>query len=892
MSVDSRKQFRHSDSASESDGSDEDNQSHTSSQIDNTSAPVAAKNKKRSSRKSRQEWDVVEGLKEGQKCQDKPEKYQGYMMKRRKWPMKGWHKRFFVLDNGILTYAKTSSDIQKGKYHGLMDIGLAVITFKRPRQRIDIDAEEQVHHLKMKDRSLFDEWLKQLRHHRLYRQHEYMYGTKDSTRLSEINSPVEERPTLTSANLPEIALQQPLKRDVIRQSSFKGGQGRVVTWLLDSSGFELSGKNLQSCQAEIGELRDLLEKIQGLPLSTTFSTEHQSMSRCGPGIPLLLPPSPTDRLHASASNPNLLNYSSNGHFPPSSPNQLPSEPAFFAGHEFRIQELKLREHFLSKSESVFIKLKDLLNMISTERERIRNALEQDLDTGSLGAMKNSLIEVQKQNTELRARLARIHADSNIPDGPVMPLLSPMPSVRISRTTDKANLAQSMSLDSFSLSEYYDAEENIGTISDSSSEPSDEEVSSEISEDGNDTDNTGGISGKPYASTSLLNSICATGRRSRLPVPKPESPDVSLWNLLYRNIGKDLTKISMPVTLNEPLSMLQRLCEELEYSELLDKAAEYDDPYERMPLTAKAVAAFAVSGYASSFYREGHKPFNPILGETYECVREDKGWKFIAEQVSHHPPVSACYCESRNFKLWQDVRIKTKFWGKSMEIQPLGNVHVILPKYRDHYKWNKVTTCVHNLLGGQRWADQYGEMTITNGNIVCKLTFTKGSNNSSPKRYEVYGNISTADGNVVHKLFGKWNEAFFCGHASSAKCVWRPGAMPEDYELYYGFTRFAIELNELDPDTAKFLPPTDSRFRPDQRLLEEGKIAEAESEKHRLETAQRERRKNLEMGGEDPKPMWFKKVLADGKTETYEFGNKYWEARKDPGFSRMSFMRLF
>lgn len=110
---------------------------------------------------------------------------------------------------------------------------------------------------------------------------------------------------------------------------------------------------------------------------------------------------------------------------------------------------------------------------------------------------------------------------------------------------------------------------------------------------------------------------------------------------------------MPVSLNEPLNMLQvvhllvfsfelyevfeilmicfcvqRLCEELEYSELLDKAAELDDPYERMVY----VAAFAVSSYGSSFYRAGSKPFNPLLGETYECVREDKGFKYIAEQV--------------------------------------------------------------------------------------------------------------------------------------------------------------------------------------------------------------------------------------------------------------------
>lgn len=41
-------------------------------------------------------------------------------------------------------------------------------------------------------------------------------------------------------------------------------------------------------------------------------------------------------------------------------------------------------------------------------------------------------------------------------------------------------------------------------------------------------------------------------------------------------------------------------------------------------------------------------------------------------------------------------------------------------------------------------------------------------------------------------------------------------MPTDYELYYGFTRFAIELNELCPELKDVLPRTDTRFRPDQR----------------------------------------------------------------------------
>ena len=47
-----------------------------------------------------------------------------------------------------------------------------------------------------------------------------------------------------------------------------------------------------------------------------------------------------------------------------------------------------------------------------------------------------------------------------------------------------------------------------------------------------------------------------------------------------------------------------------------------------------VAAFAVSAYGYCTARAGHKPFNPLLGETFECIRDDKGFKYIAEQVNN------------------------------------------------------------------------------------------------------------------------------------------------------------------------------------------------------------------------------------------------------------------
>ena len=73
--------------------------------------------------------------------------------------------------------------------------------------------------------------------------------------------------------------------------------------------------------------------------------------------------------------------------------------------------------------------------------------------------------------------------------------------------------------------------------------------------------------------------------------------------------------------------------------------------------------------------------------------------------------------------------------------------------------------------------------------------------------------------MIQHLFGKWSEALYCGKAPSAKCIWRPAILPADSEIYYGFSRFAVELNEVSASERDSLPPTDTRWRPDQRLLE-------------------------------------------------------------------------
>ncbi len=87
---------------------------------------------------------------------------------------------------------------------------------------------------------------------------------------------------------------------------------------------------------------------------------------------------------------------------------------------------------------------------------------------------------------------------------------------------------------------------------------------------------------------------------------------------------------MQVNFNEPLSFLQRIVEDLLYADLLEKAAACKDSLQELA----HVAAYAVSYYANTATpaRVG-KPFNPLLGETFECDRRaELGWRCFVEQV--------------------------------------------------------------------------------------------------------------------------------------------------------------------------------------------------------------------------------------------------------------------
>uniref|UniRef100_A0A8C0G9S7 Oxysterol-binding protein n=1 Tax=Chelonoidis abingdonii TaxID=106734 RepID=A0A8C0G9S7_CHEAB len=386
-------------------------------------------------------------------------------------------------------------------------------------------------------------------------------------------------------------------------------------------------------------------------------------------------------------------------------------------------------------------------------------------------------------------------------------------------------------------------------------------------------------------------------RTSLPAPMFSRSDFSVWSILKKCIGLELSKITMPIVFNEPLSFLQRITEYMEHIYLIHKASSHANSLERM----QAVAAFAVSAVASQWERTG-KPFNPLLGETYELIREDLGFRFISEQVSHHPPVSAFYSEGLNkdFVFHGSIYPKLKFWGKSVEAEPRGTITLELLKHNEAYTWTNPTCCVHNIIIGKLWIEQYGTMEIINHSTgdKCILNF-KPCGLFGKELHRVEGHIQDKNKKKLSVIYGKWTECLWCVNPATydtskknekrggdqkkmkpseeagndeaddmpeiqetvqvipgSKLLWRINSRPPNSSQMYNFTSFAVSLNELETGMDTVLAPTDCRLRPDIRGMENGELDLASKEKERLEEKQRAARKERAKDEVEWRTRWF------------------------------------
>jgi hypothetical protein len=366
-----------------------------------------------------------------------------------------------------------------------------------------------------------------------------------------------------------------------------------------------------------------------------------------------------------------------------------------------------------------------------------------------------------------------------------------------------------------------------------------------------------------------------------PVAANDTQRNSLWSMLSGMVGKDVTSgISLPVWIFEPLSFSQVMCEPMQYGDLLFQAAAADSTINRLAY----LTAWIVGGY--SMATRTKKPFNPLLGETFEYIDKDNRWRFFAEQVSHHPPVCVARVESDPFTLELEMGVRSHFRGNSVDVDVEGGNRIWFQDSNEYITWGHLNTTAYNVILGSMTIDHYGELDIVNHSTgdkavlkLSKMGWTSGS------RYQMHAEIFDSKGKLRMKLNGRWNDKIEATRVSKEGesdpiLLWRSEKAPDNK---WRWTDFTASLNKFDDAYRKQLPATDARLRADRLALEQGDFDKAGAEKARLENEQRARKKERDDANEAYKPRFFAeqddKEAGHGTRWTYV--GKYWEERDVP-----------
>lgn len=742
----------------------------------------------------------------------------GSLSKRRRKKGQGYARRFFSLDYSTCTlsyyYNRNSSALR-----GAIPLSLAAVAADERRREISIDSGAEVWHLKAPNAREFQEWARALEK-----------ASRIARGLEALDQPA--RPDVST--LPR--LLQPINKSAVTSSPQEDREWQQVETLV----------------SRIVGTRDALRRL-------------------------------TREVAVQATQPK----------PPSSPQYLsPNSASAIEDNDTYFTPAEKRPFWRRKSSTPAVAPSTLVAPTVAA-----------LAVTSPGSV-TTTISAHDAKTAKRRSKGAVQEENSLHDH-CQALLSDLDSVVAEFTSlignskrrrlpipQSAGGASRLSIDTMSTAEeFFDAEDAVsgvvkidgsedespGSDADEASLDDTSSVSSMGEEDDGNADDVGHLwPSKPKSLGPLPIEQSVTRRTG---IPPATVPPPSLIGFVRKNVGKDLSTISMPVSSNEPFSMLQKVAEQLEYAQLLNQATKQSTAEDRLLF----VTAFAVSQFSSARAKERamRKPFNPLLGETYELVRTEKetpgGFRLLAEKVCHRPVKIAIHADSAKWSFSQSPIPGQKFWGKSAEITTEGRVRIVLrlPNGSDErYSWNIATMFLRNVVMGEKYVEPVGNMHVMNDSTGHKASVEFKSKGMFGGRSEdVVVEILNAEGQATNTgLTGTWTSGLKTTGKGGGEDIWKVGSLVDNAPQTYGFTTFAASLNEMTEVEKGKLPPTDCRLRQDQRFAEEGQLDDAEEWKHKLEEAQRARRRDMEERGDEHKPKWFVRA------ETAPEGEEVWKIK--------------
>ncbi|XP_072163258.1 oxysterol-binding protein-related protein 11-like [Diadema setosum] len=290
----------------------------------------------------------------------------------------------------------------------------------------------------------------------------------------------------------------------------------------------------------------------------------------------------------------------------------------------------------------------------------------------------------------------------------------------------------------------------------------------------------------------------------------EHKSIILHLLSQLKLGMDLTKVVLPTFILERRSLLEMFADFMALPHM----------FVRIPTlpTAEARMLAVVEYYLCSFHvgRKGSlakKPYNPILGETFHCSwdvpsaagtvgqsgdsalngdhqsvgdgvgvggvggashvgRSQDRVTFVAEQVSHHPPVSAFYaeCPSKNLCMNAYVWTKSKFLGMSIGVNMIGECSVHVLDHGEVYTLSFPNAYGRSILTIP-WMELGGKVNIhcAQTNYSAAVVFhTKPFYGG--KVHRLSAEVKNAANQIVCRAQGEWNGTLEITYASGERRV--------------------------------------------------------------------------------------------------------------------------
>ncbi|XP_037330935.2 oxysterol-binding protein-related protein 10 isoform X2 [Pungitius pungitius] len=345
--------------------------------------------------------------------------------------------------------------------------------------------------------------------------------------------------------------------------------------------------------------------------------------------------------------------------------------------------------------------------------------------------------------------------------------------------------------------------------------------------------------------------------------------VILHLLSQLKLGMDLTRVVLPTFILEKRSLLEMYANFMAHPDMF------------LSITAGATAEDRIVRFVEYYltaFHEGRKgavakkPYNPVLGETFHCswqvprdkvrppVRCSQGSsgddspaqcyrvRFVAEQVSHHPPVSGFYCECRekNMCVSAHVWTKSKFMGMSIGVSMVGEGVLCLLEHDEEYVFTLPCAYARSILTVP-WVELGGKVSINcvKSGYSATVTFqTKPFYGGKVHRVtaEVKHNPTNT---IVCKAQGEWNGTLEFTYSSGETKV-------------MDTTKLPVTRKELRPVERQGRTESRRLWRHVTKSLKEGNLDEATENKHRLEERQRGEERQRAAHNQPWTPKYFTK----------------------------------